>query len=91
MFGRLADGALAHLHAIARGQDHLDQTDLAEFFKYLPWLIAESAPSTAGCHRLPQHISQKTGCVRLRDALGGAIPVGSVSPTCARERRPQLP
>ena len=60
MFGRLADAALPYLHTLARGQNHVDQTDLAEFFKYLPWLIAESALTTAGGQRLPQHIGQKT-------------------------------
>jgi hypothetical protein len=48
MFGRLAGAALVHLHAIARRQDHVDQADLAEFFKYPPRLITESALTAAG-------------------------------------------
>jgi hypothetical protein len=86
MFGRLADAALVHLHTIARGQDHVDQTDLTEFFKFFPWLIAESALS-AGCQRLPQHRPENTpGRVRPRDARGDAIPVGSgKSELCTRK------
>ena len=77
MFGRLADAAFAYLHAMARGQDHVDQTDLTEFFKYLSWLIAESALTTAGGQRLPQHVGQKTHQDVCAHAMFAVVPYWS--------------
>jgi hypothetical protein len=60
VLGGLADAVLSNIDIIARGQDHVDQGDLREFFKHLPWFMAESGLAAIGGQRLPQHIGQKT-------------------------------
>src|SRR5712691_7462337 len=77
MFGRLADAALAYLHTLARGQNHVDQGDFTELFKYLPRFIAESALMAAGGQRLPQHIGQKTNQDVCAHAMLAVVPYRS--------------
>jgi hypothetical protein len=56
---RLTGAALAFLHPLARGQNHIDQSNLRKLCKHLPRFIAEFGLVTAGRERLPQHIGQK--------------------------------
>ena len=41
MVGRLGDAAAADLRAAARGQDHIDQLDLAQLLEHATRLVAQ--------------------------------------------------